>query len=110
MIYVLIAAGVIAAAGGLFGAWEHHSVQTAEAKLGECSATLKQQNDAITATKAEGDKRVAEATKGIARAAQATQAARTEAERLRVLQGQPTPAGACPAGKAVAEIRKGLKP
>ncbi len=60
-------------------------------------------------TKADGDRRVAAAEKGVQKAAAASRGAVQEAARLRAVQGQPAPAGACPAGAAVAEVRAGLK-
>ena len=110
MIYLLGGLALIAALSGLFGAWEHKGKLAAEAQVTALETKIEAQNQAVLAVKAEGDRRVAQARQGVATATQATQAARSEAERLRGLQSAPTPAGACPAGAAVAELRKGLKP
>ena len=109
MIYLLGAMALVAALSGLWGGWEHNRAGKFEAQVSELNTKIEAQNAAIQQTKAEGDRRVAEATKGVARAIQTTRAAQTEAERLRSLQGAATPAGNCPAGSAVAELRKGLK-
>ena len=88
---------------------EHSGKVAAEAQVAERDAKIQAQNAAVATTKADGDRRVAEAKKGITRAATATQEARKEAERLRVAsRNTPTKPGACPAGDAVAEVRKGL--
>ena len=110
MIYVLGAFALVAALSGLWGGWEHKGKLEAQAQVAERDAKIEAQNQAIATTKAEGDRRVAAASAGAAKAAQATRAARSEAERLRGIQALPTPAGDCPAGVAVAEVRKGLKP
>ena len=78
-------------------------------KLTKCEADVEAQNQAILATKAEGDRRVAAASKGIARARTEAKAAISEAERLRTASKGSAPLGACPAASAAAEFRKGLK-
>lgn len=93
-----------------WGKWEQHRAETAEAKVSAAEAKIEQQNSAIAATKADGDRRVAEASKGVARATKETKAAQSESARLLELAKSKTPPGACPAGNAVAELRKGLKP
>ena len=109
MIYLLGALALVAALSGAFGAWEHKGKLRAEAQVGELQAKIETQNQAVLATKAEGDRRVAQARQGVAQATQATAVYRTEAERLRGLAGSQTPAGACPEAAAVAELRRNLK-
>lgn len=109
MIYLFAAMALAVAVAGGWGKWEQHRAETAEAKVEARDATIRQQNDAIAATKADGERRVSEATKGAARAAQGTQAARTEAGRLKGLLAAAAPAGACPAGAGVAKVREGLR-
>lgn len=109
MIYVYIAVAIAFAAVSGYAAIEHSRATAAKAELGECNTKIESQNAAIAATKADGDRRVAEAAKGAARAAKTTEAARTEAERLKALLAAAAPAGSCPAGAGVAEVRKGLK-
>lgn len=109
MIYLYIAAAIAFAGLGAYAKIEHSRADAAQAQVAERDAKIEQQNAAIKATKEEGDRRVAAASQGVVRATKETAAARTEAERLKTLSAAPTPAGACPAGAAMAEIRKGLK-
>ncbi len=109
MIYVIvIMVGLLAASSG-YGWFQHEELTVAKSKVTTLETQISSQNKAVEATKAEGDKRVAQATKGVAAAATVTKAAVDEAARLRELQKGGTPAGACPAGMAVAELRKGMK-
>lgn len=83
----------------------------AEAELGPplaaCNASLKAQNEAVAAMAAAGKARQARAMAEAARASEAAQSARSEAERLREA-AKTAPAGSCPAGEAVNEVRRGL--
>ena len=114
MIYLYIAAAIAFAGLGLYAKFEHAGKAEAEAKVETLETKITAQNSAIAQTKAEGDRRVAEATKGVQRATAATAAARGEAARLRALAGlpgspaKPTPPGSCPEKDAVAELRKGF--
>ena len=110
MLYLYIAAAIAFAAVSGYAAIEHSRAGKFEAQVSERDAKIEQQNQAIVATKAEGDRRVAAATQGVAKATTETARARSEAERLKGLQTAATPAGACPAALGAAEIRKGLKP
>ena len=80
-----------------------------EPKIAACQTAVEAQNQAIAATKAEGDRRIAAAAKGAAQARRDAQGAISEAERLRTITRTPAPAGSCPAGSAVAEVRKGFR-
>lgn len=108
MVYLYIVVAIAFAGLGAYAKIEHSGKLEAEAQVAERDAKITAQNAAIATTKADGDRRVAEAQKGIAKAATASQAARNEAERLRVASRTPAKPSACPAGDAVAEIRKGL--
>ena len=77
-------------------------------KIDFCHASIEAQNAAVQQLRVEGDRRIAAATIGVAKAQEGTKAARSEAERLRVLAGTQAEPSACPAGAAVAEVRKGL--
>lgn len=81
-------------------------------KVAFLAGEIGRQNAAIDALKAESDRRVGEASKGLAKATTDAQAARGEAARLRITAkeagAQKAPAQACPAGRAVATIRRGL--
>lgn len=75
-------------------------------------AKLQAQNDAIQALAEESKKKTAAAAQALSRARKDGAAARGEADRLRGLANAPrasTSNPACPAGAAVADIRKGLK-
>lgn len=109
MTYVIIVMGVMLAGASTYGWYQHEERVVAEAKVTTLEAQIGRQNDAVAATKAEGDKRVAQATKGVAASAAVTQAALEEAARLRKANEQGTPVGDCPAGAAAAQIRKGLR-
>lgn len=109
MIYLYIVVAIAFAAVSGYAAIEHSGKVAAEAELGACNTKIVSQNAAIATTKADGDRRVAEASKGVAKATKATQAARTEAERLAELLKNPPKPGACPAASGVAEIRRGLR-
>ena len=110
MIYLIAGMGLVIVLLGGYADIQHNRVIAAKAELGECTAKIEQQNQAIAATKAEGDRRVAEASKGVKAATVATAKARSEADRLRGLAGGATPTGTCSSASAVAEIRKGLAP
>lgn len=110
MIYLYVAAAIAFAGMGIALKVEHSGKLTAQAQVAERDAKIEAQNEAVKVTKADGDRRVAEASKGVKAATQATAKARNEAERLRVASRAPTMPGACPAGDAVADIRAGLKP
>ena len=110
MIYLLGGLALVAALLGLWGDVQHQKVKAAEAKVELLQSTIDQQNAAVAATKADGDRRVAQATAGAARARQDTAQARSDAERLRQAGGVATPAGSCPEAIAVAEVKKGLRP
>ncbi len=109
MIWLYAAAAIAFAAVSGYAAIEHSRAGKFEAQVAERDAKIEQQNAAIATTKADGERRVAEASKGVAKAATATKAARNEAERLRVVTRTVTVPGACPAADAVAELRKGLQ-
>jgi len=108
-LYWLLGMAIVAAVAGGYGAWEHKGKLAAEAETQACAAKLEAQNQAVLALKAEGDRRIAAAQKGLKAASEQGQAARSEAERLRGLVSGATPPGACPAGAAVSELRRGLK-
>ena len=110
MMYALIGMGIALAVAMGYAKIEHSGKLEAQAELGACNTKIEAQNLAVAALKTEGDRRVAAASKGVAKAKAATAKATSEAERLRVLAGQPAKPGACPAGEGVAEVRKGLKP
>ena len=89
----------------------HEDKVAAEAVRVRLEGSLQAQNDAIALLAKESQDRKAAAEKALKTAREGTQKARTEAERLRALAQAPRPTGepsACPAGDAVAEIRKGL--
>ncbi len=109
MLYLVGVMALVATLSGLYGGWEHKGKLAAEAQFQACEAKIESQNAAIQQTKAEGDRRGAEASKGVKAATQATAKARSEAERLRTLTSSPNAPSACPAGQAVAEVRKGLQ-
>jgi hypothetical protein len=113
MIYVLVAMGIALAISSGYGYIQHEQKLVAEAKVTVLETQIGRQNDAVAVTKADGDRRVAQATKGVAASAAVTQAAVAEAARLRALGDVPTPpvvvASNCPAGAAVGQIRKGLQ-
>ena len=110
MTYAIIALAGALAISGLYGWNEHSQRQIAEEKVATLESQIGRQNDAVAATKAEGDKRVAQATKGVAASAAVTQAALEEAARLRMLSEAALPLPVdCPAGAAVAQIRRGLR-
>ena len=111
--YGLIALAILGSIAGLVGYERKAGADAVRAELQpqieSCKAAVAQQNAAVAALEATSKAKIAAASKGLAKAATATAAARTEAERLRVAAkagGAPT---SCPAGQAVAEIRKGLK-
>lgn len=109
LIYVIGALLLALALTGGYAKYEYTRAEGAEAKVETQKVKIESMNQASLATKADGDRRVAEASRGIARATKETALARTDAERLKGLQGSATPAVACPAGEAVSELRKGLK-
>lgn len=109
MIYVYLVVGALVLGLGAWGKYEQTRADGAEAQVQALGAKIEQQNQAVEQTKADGDRRVAEAQKGLKIASATAQGYRSEAQRLRSMVGQPTPAGNCPAGLAVAELRKGLK-
>ena len=78
-------------------------------QLEACQVAVESQNQAIAKTKADGDRRVAEATKGVAKARTEAKAAISEAQRLRIASKGNAAPGACIAADAAAELRKGLK-
>jgi hypothetical protein len=83
----------------------------AEAREKALGTQIEVQNRAVEALEAEGKARQARAAEGLKKAQEGTKAARSEAERLKTLakaENAPTGIEACPAGAAVAEIRKGL--
>lgn len=88
---------------------EHNRVKAAQSQVAALGSKIEQQNQAIAATKADGDRRVAEAQKGVQASQERTKAALSEAARLRALAAAKTPLGACPSGLAVAELRKGFR-
>ena len=109
MIWLYAAAAIAFAAALGYAKIEHSGKLEAQAQVQALGSKIEEQNAAVQQTKADGDRRVAAAQKGVQVATVATAKARSEAQRLRAMQGQPTPAGACPAASAVAEIRKGLQ-
>jgi len=93
-----------------YGYIQHEQKLVAEAKVTVLETQIGAQNKAVEATKAEGDRRVSQATKGVAASAAVTQAAVDEAKRLRTLNEAQVPVPTdCPAGAAVAQIRKGFR-
>jgi len=108
MLYLYAAAAIAFAAVIGYATIQHSQKLEAQAELGACNTKIEAQNAAIAATKADGDRRVAEATEGAKAAAKATAPARNEAERLRVVTRTVMKPGACPAAEGVAEVRKGL--
>ena len=109
MIYLIGGMAIVIALLGGYADIQHSRAQAAQAQVQALGAKIEQQNQAIAATKADGDRRVAEAEKGLKAATDGAKAARSEAARLRALAQAKTPLGACPAGMAVAELRRGLK-
>lgn len=110
MIYLIAGMAITIALLGAAVDVEHNRVIAAKAQVEALGSKVEQQNQAILATKADGDRRVKEAQDGLARATQGAASARAEAARLRTLaQSGKTPLGACPAGMAVAELRRGLR-
>src|SRR3990167_2305280 len=72
-------------------------------------AACRLQELAVSDMVKEGEARKARATDALKSAREGTQKARTEAERLRGLAAAPETLQVCPAGQAVAEIRRGLR-
>jgi len=118
--YGLIALAVLGALGGISYKIRESGKDAVrlelQPKLDACrqftetlSAQLRAQNEAVAALEAAGKAKVAETSKRLKEAAKSTQAARSEAERLRVLAQGNSALGACPAGEAVKEIRRGLR-
>ena len=120
---LLQAAPYIAGALALWGAYEYvdsnwetdagiaRGKREAMAEVEPLLAACRLQELAVSDMVKEGEARKAKAADALKTAIAGTQKARTEAERLRVLAQAPRPTGepsACPAGDAVAEIRKGL--
>lgn len=68
---------------------------------------IESQNEAVAALEAAGKARQAKASAGIAEASKRAKSAQDEAERLRQ-EAKKAPTGACPAGEAVNEVRRGL--
>jgi predicted negative regulator of RcsB-dependent stress response len=110
--------GLLVAAVGYLN-WRLESVKQArhkdavsyEAKIVSLEGSLAAQNEAIAQLGRESADRKANAQKAVREAQESTKAARTESERLKTLakaENAPTGIEACPAGAAVAEIRKGL--
>lgn len=110
MLYAIIGMGIALAVAMGYAKIEHSGRLAAEAQVEARDATIREQNAAVLALKVEGDRKLSEASKGVAKAKEGTQAARTEAERLRVLASVPVKPGACPAADGVALVREGLKP
>lgn len=115
MIYLLGGLALIAALSGLWGGWERQGKLTAQAQVAERDAKIEQQNQAVAATKADGDRRVAAATLGVQNARKATQALAADRDRLLAAAfrpdgtAKPTPPGACPEKQAAEIVRAGLK-
>ena len=110
MIYVIAVMAALMTLEGAYGWYQKDQRELAEAKVATLEAQVGRQNDAVKTTKEEGDRRVAQATKGVAASAAVTQAMVDEAKRLRDELEKGTPVGsACPAGAAVAQVRKGLR-
>jgi len=111
VIYVILSLVVALGLSGGYGWYQGEKRELAEAKVTTLEAQIGRQNDAVAATKAEGDRRVAAATKGVAASAAVTQAMLGEAARLRKELESGIPVGTdCPAGAAVAQVRRGLRP
>lgn len=93
-----------------YGYLEHQKVLVAEANLTTCTTELGAQNKSVKTTADDGIRRMTNAAKGIEASTAATKSVAAEAERLRALNEavMPTPAE-CPAGAAIAQIRKGLR-
>lgn len=113
MLYGLIGAVAVAGALGVALMVQNARLDSAKAKLETCQAayasaleSIKKQNKAVSdlqdATKtAQNRARIASQE-----AAKAKVASKSEIERLSALKPK---SGACPAGQAVADVRKGLK-
>jgi hypothetical protein len=112
--YLSAGLAIALTAVSVFAWFEHERAGISADKLGVCEQKISGQNDAVKNTAADGARRVANAAKGVESAAAATKSVLAEAERQRQLAAGATPdtaaAKACPAGAAVAELRKGLKP
>lgn len=117
--YGLMALAVLGAIGGFVGYERKAGGDSVRAelqpKLTACqdqvstmSGQITKQNEAVASLKTTGDAKIAAASKSLAKATTDAQAARTEAQRLRALASQTVSPSACPAGDAVAEIRKGI--
>jgi predicted negative regulator of RcsB-dependent stress response len=115
----LVLLGLLVAAVGYLN-WRLESVKQArhkdavsyEAKIVTLEGSLAAQNEAIAKLGRESADRKAKAVEAVRKAREGTQAARSEAERLKTLAkagNAPTASQECPAGAAVAEIRRGLK-
>lgn len=115
-IYAIIAVIGAALMGGLVHSY--NSGQEAKAQLSQCKATndtlnsqISRQNAAVESLSKASQEAAQRAQKALASARKAVASTEPERQRLAALQSQAKLANnpICPAGAAVAEIRKGLK-
>lgn len=116
MLYAAIGAAAVIGALGVALMIQGARLDSAKAKLQTCQTayetaleSIKRQNEAVQAH-AEAVKKATERARiASAAAAKAKVATASERKRIAALIASGSPKGDCPAGKAVAEARKGLK-
>ena len=84
-------------------------IDAAQQQISALGEQIGVQNRAVQALAAESAAKLKRAQDALKAGQGAAQAARSEAERLKVLAGQPQAPSACPAQAAVEEVRKGLR-
>lgn len=115
VIYALLGALALAGAAGAWAWVQGKRLEAAKASLEACQSryaealeAIRRQNEAVEAFKKSSQEAQDRATAALAAARQAQAGSLKERERLKALLGQKPPAGPCPAGSAVSEIRQGL--